>query len=150
MAPPRLTPEMKRLRGTFEASRDAPPVTGRYRLTKPVPPPDGADKETQREWTLHMSLAIAAGTISATDLRSFAALVEAAVLIARAYRAALKAGPVARSPRGSKCAPAWTAWLATSGVYRQWCMQFALTPMSGRMLAPLPEPKTVTKLTVVA
>jgi hypothetical protein len=150
MAPPRLSPATKRLRGTFEASRDAPIITGRYRLTEPVAPPDGADKETQREWALHMSLAIAAGTISVTDLRSFAALTEAAVLSARAYRAALKSGPIVQSERGCKTAPQWSAWIAASGVYRQWCMQFGLTPMSGRMMPSLPAPKTATKLAVVA
>jgi hypothetical protein len=95
-----------------------------------------------------MALCIAAGTISATDLRSFAALTEAAVLSARAYRAALKSGPVAESERGSKTSPAWTAWQTATGAYRHWCAAFGLTPLAARQVPMLPPAKGV-KLEVV-
>jgi hypothetical protein len=141
MAPPRLSRETKRLRGTFVATREPSAMAGRYRLTEPVPPPDGMDRETQREWILHMSLAVAAGTLSATDLRSFAAMVEAAVLSARGFRAALKSGPIIQGERGCKTAPQWTAWMAASNVYRQWCAAFGLTPMAARQVPMLPPAK---------
>jgi hypothetical protein len=138
------------LRNTYEASRDVPREAGRYRVTTPLPPPDKADNEMQREWSLHMQLCIAAGTLAATDLRSFTALVEAAVLSAKAYREAVKAGPIMFGDRGCKTSPQWSAWVAASTLYRAWCREFALTPSAAQHVTPLPAPKTPGKLRVVA
>lgn len=142
MAPPRLPAATKKLRGTYEAHRDAPRDVGRYRLTEPLPPPAGADKDMQREWSLHMQLAIAAGVLSHVDLRSFTALVEAAVLSGNAYREAVKAGPIVESERGCKTSPQWSAWVAASGVYRGWCREFGLTPGAAQHVAQASLPKS--------
>lgn len=149
MAPPRLPAGAKKLRGTYEASRDAPRDVGRYRLTAPLPPPDRADKDMQREWQLHMQLCIAAGTLAATDLRSFTALVEAAVLSANAYREAVKAGPITYGERGCKTSPQWSAWVAASGIYRGWCREFGLTPSAAQHVPQATPPRSGT-LAVVA
>jgi hypothetical protein len=142
MAPPRLPTATKKLRGTYEAHRDAPRDVGRYRLTEAVPPPPGVGKDMQREWMLHMSMCLASGVIATTDLRSFTALVEAAVLSNRAYREAAAAGPIVESERGCKTSPQWSAWVAASGVYRGWCREFGLTPGAAQHVAQASLPKT--------
>lgn len=136
----RLSVAEKKLRGTYERSRDEPRTAGRMRLTAPIDPPAGMDRAARGEWAVHMSLAVSAGTLSHTDLRGFQALVEAATLTARAYRAAMRVGPIARGDRGSKVSPEWQAWGAAVSKYTALLDRFGLTPASGRLLPQLPVP----------
>lgn len=141
MPQPRVSDTEKKLRGTFHPSRsEVVAAHGRTRLTDPLPPPSGLDADARREWSLHMQLCITAGTVSASNLRAFQSMVEAAAASAKAYKLAMQSGPVACSKRGSKVHPAWQAWTHADAAYRGWCQQFALTPMSGRMVPQLPVP----------
>jgi phage terminase small subunit len=134
----RLPTAGKKLRGTYRASRDVPENAGRVRLSAAVGPPDDLDKSARPQWVLHMELCIRAGTLAVTDLAAFRLLVESAALTARGYAAALKAGPVARSDRGSKVSPEWQAWVAANARYTALLDRFGLTPASGRTLPLLP------------
>jgi P27 family predicted phage terminase small subunit len=120
------------------------------RVTEPIPPPADLDAASKAEWKLHMQLCVAAGTLSVTDLRSFRALCEAAALTARAYKEAMKTGPVLTTEQGAKTHPSWSAWSAASGKYRQWVALFGLAPVAGQHIAPLPAPRAAAKLSVVA
>jgi hypothetical protein len=142
MPAPRIPVAEKKLRGTFRRDRDAAQQQpGRIRLTVPVAPPAGLDAACRREWRTHMALCIATGTISHTDLRGFQTLVEAAALTGRAYRAAMKSGPVTRGAHGGKVVSAeWSSWTVAVGKYHALLTAFGLTPASGRMLPQLPVP----------
>jgi hypothetical protein len=87
--------------------------------------------------------------LSHTDLRSFTALVESAALRAKAYREAMRVGPIIEGERGCKTAPQWSAWVAASGVYRGCCKEFGLLPMAARHVDQAAPPRHG-KLTVVS
>jgi P27 family predicted phage terminase small subunit len=141
MPRPRLSDDVKRLRGTFEASRAAP-VVGRVRLAQPIDPPSDLDKAAQSEWKLHMQLCLATGMLAATDLRAFRNMCEAAAMTARCYREAMKAGPVTSDVKGNlKLSPELLAWKVAAGVYTSLLTQFGLSPASARMLPQLPPAK---------
>jgi hypothetical protein len=142
MARPRLSDETKKLRGTLEASRTAAAlVHGRAALTEPLPPPSGLGHEGRLQWRLHMLQCCAAGTISPINLRTFQALVEAAVLRQKAYRLAMEQGPTApTADGGSKQSAAWLAFLNADAAYLRWATAFGLTPRAGANLPQLPAP----------
>jgi phage terminase small subunit len=143
----KLSIEDKRLRGTLHVDRDREELvarSGKVRLTEAIEPPPGLDVAAKREWSLHMHLCIQAGTVSQIDMRAFQSLVEAAVLSTRAYREAMKAGPVAQSGRGSKVHPAWQAWTSAHARYTALLDRFGLTPVSSRHVTQLPVPAGAT------
>jgi hypothetical protein len=67
MPRPKMPVAEKKLRGTYEASRDVPANPGRIRLSTPIEPPGDLDKVAQSEWQLHMQLCLQAGTLAVTD-----------------------------------------------------------------------------------
>src|SRR5690242_12442221 len=110
MARPKVPIATKRLRGTFERSKDTPVYTGageRVRITQPIDPPAGLHATIAKEWRTHMQLLAVAGTASPADLRAFLSLCQAAVTCDVAYKAAIESGPVALTSEGSeKASPA--------------------------------------------
>lgn len=141
MPRPRLPDAVKRLRGTFEASR-AMPAVGRVRLAQAIDPPADLDKAAQGEWRLHMQLCLSAGVMSVIDLRAFRSLCEAAALTTRCYREAQKAGPVTSDIKGNmKLSPELLAWKVAASIYTALLREFGLTPASARMLPQLPPAK---------
>jgi phage terminase small subunit len=138
MPRPKMPVAEKKLRGTYEASRDAPANPGRIRLTTPIEPPGDLDKAAQSEWQLHMQLCLQAGTLAVTDLRALRLLAETAVMVSRAYQAAMKTGPVSHGDRGSKVSPEWQAWTTSHARYTALLDRFGLVPMSARQVPMLP------------
>jgi P27 family predicted phage terminase small subunit len=140
MAKPRVPDHLKKLRGTFERSRAAPPLNvGRVRLVEPIEPPSDLDKASQAEWRLHMQLCLGAGTLSVVDLRTFRVMCEAAAMTARCYREAQKAGPVTTDVKGNmKMSPELLAWKIAANVYTGLLVQFGLSPASAKSLPQLP------------
>jgi phage terminase small subunit len=135
--------ELKKLRGTYEASRDAQVNPGRVRLTVAIDPPDDLDKDAKAEWRLHMALCLQAGTLATTDLRALRLLAETAVMVSRAYRMALKVGPVSHGDRGSKVSPEWQAWVSSNARYTALLDRFGLTPVAAKQMPQLPPVKGV-------
>jgi len=89
----RMGDQARKLRGSYEASRNmASLIRGRVALTEILPPPDDLDRAAWYEWRIHMLQAVAAGTISHTNLAAFRALIEGAALRRRAYNRALNPG----------------------------------------------------------
>ena len=71
----RMGDQARKLRGSYEASRNmASLIRGRVALTEILPPPDDLDRAAWYEWRIHMLQAVAAGTISHTNLAAFRAL----------------------------------------------------------------------------
>jgi hypothetical protein len=140
MAARRVSNETKKLRNTYERNKHSDAFIGeRVRLTKTIDPPADLDADATREWSVHMSLLLATGAAGPSDLRSFVALVQAAVLVDRAYKQALKDGPLTTTDGGSdKLSPSWTAWAAASGVYYRWARAFSLVPSAAMPALPMP------------
>jgi hypothetical protein len=136
----RVRDKMKRLTGNYRENRSEQQlVDGRHRLTKALSPPSYLSADAQRQWKIHMGLAIQAGTVSTINLSAFVAMMKCAAALERVYRAAMRAGPTTQSAAGTaKASAAWMAYLATDANYRGWCKEFALTPMAGRMVPQLP------------
>jgi hypothetical protein len=136
----RMGDRARKLRGTYEASRnEASAIRGRVALTEILPPPDDLDPLAQREWRIHIIQAIGAGTVGHVNLAAFRALTEAAALRSRAYRRALREGPVRSTAAGStKSNAAWVAFLAADTNYQRWMAAFGLTPKSAANLPRLP------------
>ena len=139
MPRPRTPDAVRKLAGTFRKDRgEALLFHGRTRLETELPPPSDLDADAQREWRTHMRLCIEAGTLSHTALRSFLALVRAAVAVERSYGPAMKSGPTVRTQDGVKASPAWAGHLQASSNYARWAGQFGLTPMTAKHLPQLP------------
>jgi phage terminase small subunit len=140
MARPRLSDEAKKLRGSFEPSRGAGRLFhGRAALTEPLAPPSDLDAAAQREWRAHMLQCVAARTISHVNLCAFRALVETAAARNRAYRLAMRQGPIQPTANGgTKTNAAWLAFLAADACYLRWAQMFGLTPKAGAGLPQLP------------
>ena len=151
MAPPRLSDQQKRDRGTYQRSRsEAVLVRGRVALLEPLPPPSGLSAAGKRWWRVLMLQCIAARTLSATNLAAFQAMVETAVAREVVFRRALKEGPVMLTARGNtKSNASWVAFLATDAAYLRWADRFGLTPRGANALPQLPVPRG-TRLTTVA
>jgi hypothetical protein len=144
MGRPRLSDEEKRRRNTFAPSRgEASLVHGRTRLSDPVPAPSELDDDAKREWDVHMALLIQAGTISSSNLRALVTLAKVAAANERAYRMAMKDGPLLRTKNGVRVNPAWEAFSNTAALYLRWCDKFGLVPMGARMLPQLPPARGV-------
>jgi P27 family predicted phage terminase small subunit len=150
MAPRRLATETKKLRGTYEASRETH-IAERVRLLVAIDPPAGLDADVKREWQTHMRLLVLNGAASPADLRAFLALCQAAALCERSYKLARDAGPGMKTEAGGlKAHPAWSGWTAASSLYFRWCSAFGLVPHAAQGMAALPAPKTPGRLSVVA
>lgn len=138
--PRTVSDETKRLRGTFKRTQRAGPMgQGRERITEAIPPPGDLDRAAQAEWTVHMTLVLALGSISISDLAAFRALAETAALMRLAYKAAMRAGPITKGEKGSsKTSPEWQAWVAANARYVVLLDRFGLNPAAARSLPVLP------------
>jgi hypothetical protein len=102
VANPRRSDAEKKLTGTFRPERsEAMLFHGRTRLETELSPPSDLDADAKREWKTDMHLCVGAGTINATNMRSFVSMVQAAAAAQKAYARCMREGPTTKSADGT-------------------------------------------------
>src|SRR5210317_1455194 len=76
MPNPKLSRDIKELRGTYRPSRDKPSLTAKQALQEPVEPPDTLSTGARQEWLALMPLVVEMETCTRADLRAFEQLCE--------------------------------------------------------------------------
>ena len=142
MPRPRLSDAEKLLRGTYEQGHgEHTQIRGRVAVLEPLPPPDDLDKAARQQWAVHCHLLVARRILSISDLPALRALSEVAAAREKAYKAAMRAGPVTRTAEGAeRQSAAWGAFIAADQAYLRWTAVFGLSPRWAASATPLPPP----------
>jgi P27 family predicted phage terminase small subunit len=131
MSNPKLTKEMKQLRGTYKASRDKPTIRADQALAEVPPPPGSLSTGARLEWVKLAPVAVELSTLTVGDLRAFEQLTECLASASELQTLVAAEGLLIPAANGGKKAnPAQRSLeTARAQAHRLLC-EFGMTPKS--------------------
>jgi P27 family predicted phage terminase small subunit len=140
MSNPRVSDEIKDLRGTNRADRQKKALAGE-RLTEPVPAPDTASGPAKKEWDKLMPILVELGTVCRADLRAFEQLCET-LATQTALQTVIEAeGCLLKTGNGSfKTNPAMRSLETARNQAKALYTEFGLTPKARSYVSAAPAP----------
>ena len=139
MSNPKVSNDLKKLRGTLRADRQNQPKAGE-RLTECVPAPDTASRGAMKEWDALMPILVELGTICRGDLRAFEQLCET-LATQSALQAVIEAeGILLKTASGSfKTNPAMRSLETARNQAKALYTEFGLTPKARSYVSAAPK-----------